>query len=43
VPADELCAACGKNEERLTVREGDQRFHLACYVLHKRQKKPSPS
>jgi hypothetical protein len=40
--ADEVCAGCGKNEERLTVREGDQRFQLDGYVLHKRRKKTLP-
>jgi hypothetical protein len=41
--AAEVCAACGKNVERLTVREGDKRFHLDCYVLYKHQKKaPAP-
>jgi hypothetical protein len=35
--AEEVCAVCGKNVERLTVHEGEQRFHLDCYVLYKRR------
>jgi len=38
--AAEVCAACGKNVERLTVHEGDRWFHLDCYVNHKHRRPP---
>jgi hypothetical protein len=42
---DVLCALCGKRVDpapEVEVREGEKRFHLACYVDHKRQAPPPP-
>jgi len=32
-----VCAVCGKIVARLEVCEGENRFHLDCYVSSKRQ------
>jgi len=33
-----LCAFCVKGVSEVEVREGDQLFHLDCYLLYKRQR-----
>jgi hypothetical protein len=40
---DVLCALCGKSvlpAPEVDVREGEKRFHLACFLRHKRQARP---
>ena len=32
-----MCAFCRKSASEAEVREGEKRFHLACYLLYKRR------
>jgi hypothetical protein len=33
-----MCAFCRKSASEAEVREGEKRFHLACYLLYKRRR-----